>query len=184
VIASQELLPRAGQKVLHVAPEWIIERKLRALRGVDYLSVDLVPGRAMVAMDITDTGSPGDVYDRIICSHVLDLIPSDQQAMREMYRILRPGGVLLVQVAMGRNAATLQDPAIASPEARREFYGQNDKLRLYGPDLADRLAAAGFEVTVHDPRFALTARKYAAFALDDSTRCWSTNSIVHVCRKP
>ena len=43
-------------------------------------------------------------------------------------------------------------PAIATPEARQAAFLQHDHVRLYAPDIADRLTAAGFTVDVLRPR--------------------------------
>lgn len=41
---------------------------------------------------------PDDTFDRIICSEVFEHIPDDQGAMRELARVLKPGGVLAATV--------------------------------------------------------------------------------------
>lgn len=183
VLREKGLLPGPGAKVLHIAPEWAIERKLRAALGPGYLSVDLLPARAMAQMDITASGCADATYDLIICSHVLDLIPDDGLAMREMFRILRPGGVFLVQVAMHGGPVTREDPLCVTPAQRQATYGQGDKLRLYGGDLADRLRGAGFHVEVLDPQTALSPADFDRYAMVDSTPTWATQSRMYVGRK-
>jgi hypothetical protein len=60
-----------------------------------------------------------------------------------MFRILAPGGCLVVQVPIG-GETTIEDPAVASEEARLARYLQEDHVRLYGRDIAQRIEAAGF----------------------------------------
>lgn len=132
-------------RLLHVAPEAPLERRFRELGHVNYTSSDLEPGRAMVTMDLTNIAAPDAQYDVIWCSHVLEHIPDDTAAMREMHRIVRPGGVVYVQVPL-RGDATYEDASITTPEGRKDAFGQEDHVRVYGTDIRQRLQVAGFAV--------------------------------------
>jgi len=41
-----------------------------------------------------------------------------------------------------------KDPSIIEPAERERVYGQHDHVRIYGPDVLDRLRAAGLHVTI------------------------------------
>ena len=41
---------------------------------------------------------PDGAFDRVICSEVLEHIPNDVGAMRELARVLRPGGTMAITV--------------------------------------------------------------------------------------
>jgi ubiquinone/menaquinone biosynthesis C-methylase UbiE len=99
----------------------------------------------MLRMDITKIELADNVFDVIYCSHVLEHVVEDRQALREFYRVLKPNGwaILLVPVTVDR---TLEDPTIVSPEERLRVYGQDDHVRRYGPDFVDRVREAGFHV--------------------------------------
>jgi SAM-dependent methyltransferase len=135
------------KRMLHVAPEPGLAKRFQAHLGDGYLSADLAPGRAMVTMDITDIAGPDEAFDVIFCSHVLEHVDDDQRAMRELHRVLRPGGwaIVLVPVTGDR---TFEDPRITDPREREKAFGQEDHLRRYGPDIVERLGAAGFAVEV------------------------------------
>jgi len=75
------------------------------------------------------------------------LVQMYMQAMREIYRILMPGGTALIQAPIGGDV-TREDAGITSPADRRRLYGQEDHVRRYGRDLVHRLGAAGFDVSV------------------------------------
>jgi hypothetical protein len=47
---------------------------------------------------------------------------------------------------------TYEDSSIVLPEDRERAFWQHDHVRLYGVDVSDRLAGAGFQVEVISPR--------------------------------
>lgn len=133
------------RRLLHVAPEPAIARILCGLPNVDYLSADLSGDHVMVRMDLTNIEYADGSFDAIVCSHVLEHIPDDSKAMKEMFRVLSPNGLAVIQVPIyGRT--TYEDFSITSDEGRLAAFGQRDHVRKYGLDLEDRLAVAGFHV--------------------------------------
>ena len=141
-----ELLTGAGS-LLHFAPEAYLRDRLAATPGLRYITADLVPGRGDLALDVTDLKLPDETFDALVCSHVLEHVPDDRGAMRELYRILRPGGWAIVMVPLDiRLDCTYEDPSITDPEERVKAFLQFDHVRLYAPDIADRLREAGFQV--------------------------------------
>ncbi len=145
-----DLLKGAQRRMLHVAPEEPIERQLRRLPYLDYLTADLHDPRCMLQMDLTDIPFPEASFDVIYASHVLEHVPDDRKAMAELYRVLKPGGwaVLLVPIT---HAKTEEGTHITDPQERARLFGQEDHVRGYGPDFADRLTEAGFSVQCLKP---------------------------------
>jgi predicted SAM-dependent methyltransferase len=143
-----ELLTNA-RELLHFAPEWCLEQRLRRRAGLRYTTADLDPTVGELQLDITDMKLPDASFDAILCSHVLEHVPEDAAAMRELHRVLKPGGWVIVMVPLDTDRSdTYEHPSITSAEDREREFRQSDHVRLYAPDIADRLAAAGFEVTV------------------------------------
>jgi hypothetical protein len=141
----------AALRLLHFAPEPDFGVRLSHARRVRYVSVDLERDRRpSVQADITALSFVERSFDAIVCSHVLEHVPDDRQAMRELRRALRPVGWLVVQVPIYA-AITDEDPSVTDPAVREQRFGQSDHVRMYGPDVADRLREAGFTVTVHRP---------------------------------
>lgn len=142
-----DLFDGKPKKVLHVAPEWCLEPRLKERLGANYLTADLLNPHAMVRMDITDIQYPDQTFDVIYCSHVLEHVPDDKKAMREFARVLKDGGwaILLVPIT---SETTLEDLSFVDPAERRSAFGQEDHVRAYGPDYVDRLRDAGFRVEV------------------------------------
>jgi SAM-dependent methyltransferase len=148
-LEREGLLDRPGLRILHVAPEEALAQPLLRSPGVRYMGIDREPGHVDAVMDLTQLACSDDTFDLVICNHVLEHIPDDRQAMRELRRVLRPHGRAIVQVPMSFNlATTLEDLSIVDPETRERLYGQPDHVRLYGRDYLDRLAAAGFHVHI------------------------------------
>lgn len=142
-------LLRPGKSVLHFAPEAFLGRLLGPGKGYEYLSADLDDPQAMEHFDIQDIPHSDERFDTVVCSHVLEHVPDDRAAMRELWRVLRPGGtvVVLVPVDVGREQ-TFEDPTITTPEGRLAAFWQSDHVRLYGRDAAQRLAEPGFEIAI------------------------------------
>ncbi len=143
----------ANLRVLHIAPELSIQKKLRACPNLDYTSADLNSPLAMVRIDITDIPYSENTVDVILCSHVLEQIPDDRKAMSELYRILKPGGWALLPTPLDlERAETFEAPNVVDPEERRRLFGQAEYVRIYGRDFTDRLERVGF--TVHQEFYA------------------------------
>jgi len=90
----------AGREgVLHVGPEPCVVRILERAGVAGYLSIDLIPGRAMRAMNLTNLDLPDDSFDLALCSHVLDEAENRDddrlRALTELRRVVRPGGLAL-----------------------------------------------------------------------------------------
>jgi SAM-dependent methyltransferase len=137
-------VPSEPLVVLHFSPEYALERRLRELPQLSYVSADIDPRRADVQADITAMTFPDESFDVVICSHVLEHVDDDRAAMRELRRVLKPDGVAIVMVPVDRaRAETYEDPSITAPADRLREFWQEDHLRLYGRDLADRLRGEG-----------------------------------------
>ncbi|MEM9023365.1 MAG: methyltransferase domain-containing protein, partial [Bacteroidota bacterium] len=134
-------------------PEQRLRHKLKRMTNVQYINADLDPRLADVQMDITAIPHGDNHFDLVICNHVLEHIPDDRLAMRELFRVLKPGGQAILQVPIGLTLEqTIEDPSITDPAEREVRFGQFDHLRIYGQDYSDRLAEAGFDVQVHYPQ--------------------------------
>ncbi|MDZ5663925.1 methyltransferase domain-containing protein [Nocardioides sp. S-58] len=80
--------------------------------------------------------------DLLVCYHVLEHVPDDGAAMREVARVLSPRGIALLEVPIKVGVATEEDLGCSPEECERRF-GQRDHVRWYGDDFDDRLSAAG-----------------------------------------
>lgn len=131
--------------MLHIAPEPSFEFRLRRLVHLDYITFDMQDVAADVAGDIHKLPFPEDHFDVIHCSHVLEHVRDDRLAMKELARVLKPGGWTTILVPIIA-AESHEDPRITDPQQRARLYGQWDHVRAYGLDVVDRLRASGFDV--------------------------------------
>lgn len=163
--------------VLHVAPEAVFRDAFRQLPHLAYVSAGLESPPADERIDIMDIPRPAATFDVIICNHVLEHVADDQRAMRELHRVLRPGGWAVLQSPMdSRLAATLEDPSVIDPRERQRLFGQHDHVRLYGRDYGDRLREAGFTVKVD--------RFFADLSDEVVRRHALLDEDIYVCEKP
>lgn len=87
----------------------------------------------------------------ILCNHVLEHIPDDKKAMQELYRVLKPGGMAVLQIPLENDRdVTFEDDSITDRKERARIFGQYDHVRVYGMDYFERLKSVGFEVQAVD----------------------------------
>lgn len=152
-------------KVLHVAPEGGLSRIIQTRSNIDYVTADISAKNVMVRMDITDINYSADTFDVIICNHVLEHIIDDGKAMRELHRVLKPGGWGILQVPISLSLdQTYEDFSVTDPSDRETIFGQFDHVRIYAMDYVDRLKKSGFHVDCfnwqEDPEFFGSNNKY------------------------
>lgn len=133
--------------VLHIAPEQAFYYRFKKQKNLTYLTTDLQSPLADVKADICDLPFENEAFDVVFCNHVLEHIPDDTQAMKELFRVMKPKGWGIFQVPMDiHRTHTFSDDTITSPKERTRIFGQYDHLRIYGTDYFDKLRSVGFEV--------------------------------------
>lgn len=137
-----------GLRMLHFSPSKTLHHQLGKQTGLIYDSTDFVGEfQAKYQFDILDIAVPDVTYDLVVCYHVLEHIEEDRRAMSELFRVLKPGGILLIQTPF-REGGIYEDRTVNTEAGRLEAFGQNDHVRVYSvAGLAERLMAAGFSVT-------------------------------------
>jgi len=141
---------KAGTELLEFAPHPAMRGFFARLPGVAYRTADLFMPDVDDRVDITHMGGyPDDLFDVFICSHVLEHVPDDRQAMAELLRILKPGGWGILMVPVNLAAKKMdEDPTVTDEAERWRRFGQGDHVRLYTKaGFVERLRDAGF--TIH-----------------------------------
>ncbi len=151
-------------RTLHIAPEVCIMRHLKphfAAHAGQYITADLESPLADLHFDVQQIPLADESVDVVICNHLLEHVADDRQALRELHRILKPGGWGILLSPVERDyEQTFEDNSITDPDERTRIFGQYDHRRIYGADYTDRLRSVGFEAADID---------YCA-SFDDKTR--------------
>ena len=141
----------APKKVLHFAPEQAFYKLFRKQKNIDYTTTDLNSPLADVKADICNLPFKDNEFDVIFCNHVLEHIPDDTKAMQELYRVLKKGGMAILQIPQDLSREkTFEDNSITDPKERAKIFGQYDHVRIYGRDYFDKLRSIGFTVIEED----------------------------------
>lgn len=160
--------------VVEVAPTPVVRQLLRQRVRRRYLALDLGLDRRRVDLfaDLTRLPVSDGSIDFLVALHVLEHVPDDARAMREIARVLGPAGLALVQVPWRRTMpATIEDPD-APPEVRAARFGQADHVRFYGADFEDRLTAAGLKPQRIEPPEELTLPEMDRYNINSHEPIW------------
>ncbi len=168
----------AEAKVLHFAPEQAFYKRFRTLKHLEYTTTDLNSPLADVKADICNLPFEDNEYDIIFCNHVLEHIPDDTKAMQELFRVLKPGGMAILQIPqdLGRET-TFEDDSITDRAARAKIFGQYDHVRVYGRDYFEKLRSIGFKVEEVDYTNTISKEEVIKY-------CLAPGEILPVCYKP
>ncbi len=128
--------------VLHFAPEPCFIGRFEKQHGDKYITADIESPLAKVKMDIHQIPFEENHFDVVLCNHVLEHVKDDIQAMREIHRVLKPGGWAILQVPFFSPVPdkTFEDNSISDKREREKIFGQDDHVRKYGKDYVQRIA--------------------------------------------
>ena len=164
-------------KVLHFAPEQAFYKRFRELTNLDYITTDLESPLADVKADICNLPFADNEFDVILCNHVLEHIPDDTKAMQELYRVLKPKGIAILQIPQDLSReTTFEDNTITDKKKRAKIFGQYDHVRIYGRDYFNKLRGIGFTVEEVDYTATLSYK-------DITKYCLAKGEIIPVCYK-
>ena len=116
-------------------------RKIFKKNYKSYISSDLYRKDVDQQFDIQSIPYPDNSFDLVFASHVLEYVKNDKQAIKEIKRVLRPGGLAFLPVPM------LHDKTIDFDER------PPDKriIRETGIDYFDRYREIFSEVKIYKP---------------------------------
>ncbi len=165
------------KEVLHFAPEQCFYKRFKKLKNINYTTTDLLSPLADVKADICNLPFSENSYDIIFCNHVLEHIPDHKKAMKELYRVLKPNGMAILQVPQDLSRAyTFEDDSITDKDERSKIFEQYDHVRIYGLDYFNTLRSVGFTVDAVDFTATLSDSDIKRYAL-------AKGELIPVCYK-
>ena len=136
----------SNNKILHFAPEQCFHKFFKSFFK-NYTSIDLNSPIVDIKADICNLPFNDNIYDYILCNHVLEHIYDDEKAMKEIFRVLNKNGIAILQVPIDiNNNYTHEGRDIDNKQDRNKLFGQYDHLRMYGLDYFKKLKNIGFKV--------------------------------------
>lgn len=128
--------------------EFIRGQIARSVQRISYRTADAFKEDVDDKVDIAELPYQDGEFDFFICSHVLEHVTDDRRALRELYRILKPGGRGILMVPIILSIAEIdEDPTITDEGERWRRFGQGDHVRLYSKNgFVDRVKEAGFVI--------------------------------------
>ena len=140
----RDWVPMERGWILHFAPEPSLDPVFRRMDGSDpRITTDYAMAGVDFLSNITALPFGDGAFAGILCSHVLEHIEEDREAMKELFRVLAPGGTAVICIPERDMPETVE---FGFPDPRKTHH-----WRDYGRDVADRLREAGFRVETVNP---------------------------------
>lgn len=138
-IISEIITAKQLENILHIAPEKLISDFLISkLPNSNIIAGDKFPESSnILSIDITKLRFDNEFFDLIVCSHVLEHVKDDDIAISELFRVLRPGGIIIAPIPYSEIIySSISEPRQVnySKEKRLSLFGQEDHVRLYEKD--------------------------------------------------
>jgi SAM-dependent methyltransferase len=155
-----------NSRIIHFAPEINLPRYIFAKSPTEYVMGDLSPNleKGIVHLDVTKIPFNENSFDFLICNHVLEHVPDIKKALSEIYRVLKPNGLAVLQTPFSRLLVNnFEEDNIDSKELRNIFYGQEDHVRVFGQtQFLHDIEKQGLELQLkkHSDFFDATTTKY------------------------
>ncbi len=136
-----------SQRVLETSPRLDRRYRRRMSKLVDYTASDYDEDahKAMIKLDLQSMSLADSSVDVVLTPHVLEHVPDTARALGELYRVLAPGGSVILMTPMPQG--------VTAPPKEPEYHGNNTLVYWrFGWDLRDQLEAAGFRVPCPVPQ--------------------------------
>lgn len=140
--------------------QWFAQRYPN-LQGSEYFGSSYQPGSIVDGIrheDVMNLSFAGGSFDRVLSFDVLEHVPDPYCAFRELYRVLKPGGVLIFSAPFSSDSevdivrATLKEDGTITHHMPAEYHGNPVDpeggalcFRYFGWEMLDKLRSIGFE---------------------------------------
>lgn len=125
--------------VLETSPRLGGEYRMRMMQRVDYTcsDYDLSMHHGMIQLDLQAIDLPDSSLDIVLTPHVLEHVPDTDKALSELFRVMKPGGHVFLQVPIPQ--------AITKVPDEPEYHGDMTLVFFrFGWDLAEKIRSHGF----------------------------------------
>jgi SAM-dependent methyltransferase len=148
--ASGLMAALPNMRILHFAPERHLSQRIAASAPMEYTKCDLYPAAPGIErVDITDMPFEDGAFDLVIANHVMEHVEDEGRALAEIHRVIKPDGAAILQTPYSAMLhRTWSDPGIVAEAARRQAYGQEDHVRLFGRDIFERFSSSGLRACI------------------------------------
>jgi SAM-dependent methyltransferase len=154
-----------GKAILHFAPEAFFRRRFMALTK-NYRTSDLVMMGVDMRADLSDLAIDDSSVDVLFASYILQYIKDDLLAMREIRRVLRPGGFSVLPVTI------VSDETVEYPEPNLDESGGH--VRAPGMDYFDRFCEIFSRVDLY--RSSSYSERFQTYVYEDRSQ-WPTKEM-------
>ncbi|WP_019671575.1 class I SAM-dependent methyltransferase [Eudoraea adriatica] len=137
--------------ILHFAPEKNLAEKIKSLNPKQHIRADFYPKQKNIEkIDATDIPYDNNTFDLLLCNHVLEHIPNYFKAIQEIFRVLKPNGIAILQTPYSKLLSrNLEEENINTDEQRHFFYGENDHYRVFSEkQFFEDLKKVGFNLKI------------------------------------
>ncbi len=126
-------------RVLETSPRLGEDYRNAMARWFDYQAsdFDLRAHKTHLQIDLQKIDLEDDSLDVLLTPHVLEHVAATDRALREIYRVLSPGGKMFLQVPVVQGWS--------APPRKPEFHQDNTPVEWrFGPDLTNQIREQGF----------------------------------------
>ena len=160
-----KLMERKG-RLLYFAPEDSVLDYVKANDRLEVKTTNFQDNSTDYDIDVMDIPFEDNSWDFIICHRVIEHIPDDRRGMKELFRVLKPTGLLLLSVPIYREKTI--DYGKPNPLEDYHYYS-------YGLDFESRIPEA----------FQITRYKFSElFSSDEFESLALMEDYIFVCQKP
>jgi len=157
---------KPSKRILHFAPEYSIQNKLKKIHGENYTSADIEHPSAKLNFDITKIPFKKDTFDLVICSHVIQEVKYDKKAISEIFRVLKKKGVAIILCPVDeKRKRTYENKNAKTSKERAAEFGYYGAIRVYGKDFVKKLESPGFNVNTADYSKIFSNEKFKRYGL-------------------
>ncbi len=137
--------------ILHFAPEINLSKKINLLNPTKYIKADLYPKKENIdKIDVANIPYGDNAFDLVICNHVLEHVPEYYKAIKEIFRVLKPNGIAILQTPYSKLLnQNFEDKNINTDKEKLFFYSETDHFRIFSENhfLKD-LKQVGFKLKI------------------------------------